>query len=65
MPALAVDGVEPTAQTIASGKYPYVLKVYAAYRKDAKPDAPAMRLLDWLVSDEGQKVVAESGYVRR
>jgi phosphate transport system substrate-binding protein len=60
---IAIDGVEPTAETIASGKYPMATPVYAAIRADEAADAPAAKLLNWLLSDEGQAVVRESGYV--
>jgi ABC-type phosphate transport system substrate-binding protein len=61
--AIAVNGVEPTAETIASGKYPYVTPVYAIRRGGEPEDSAASRLLKWLLSDEGQAVVRESGYV--
>ena len=60
---IAVDGIEPTPQAIASGKYPLVFPVYAAMRKGTDPLSPAGRLVQWLKSDEGQKIVRESGYV--
>ncbi|MEI8196341.1 MAG: substrate-binding domain-containing protein [Phycisphaerae bacterium] len=60
---LAVDGVEPTAATIASGRYPLVAPVYAAYREGDPSDSPGMKLLAWLLSPEGQAIVRESGYV--
>ena len=60
---LAVDGVEPTAETITSGAYPFVVPVVAACRADAPADGAARKMLDWLLSDEGQAIVRESGYV--
>jgi ABC-type phosphate transport system substrate-binding protein len=60
---LAIDGVEPTAETIASGKYPLVAEVYAACREGEAADSPAMKMLNWLISPEGQAVIKESGYV--
>ena len=60
---IAVDGVEPTPETIASGKYPYVVPIYAIRRAGEPADSAAARLLNWLLSDEGQGVVKESGYV--
>jgi phosphate transport system substrate-binding protein len=60
---LAIDGVAPTLETIASGKYPWVTRVYVAYRAGAKENSPAMKLLRWMTSEEGQEVVRESGYV--
>jgi phosphate transport system substrate-binding protein len=61
--AIAIDGVEATAETIASGKYPLVFPLYADYRESDPPDSPARKLLAWLQSAEGQSVVRESGYV--
>ena len=61
--SLAIDGVEPTAESIASGAYPWSTRVYAAWREGEPELAPAMRLLRWLRSPEGQAVVAESGYI--
>ena len=60
---LSIDGVEPSAATIASGKYPLRAPVYAVYRKGEPTDGKPMQLLRWLLSDEGQGVVRESGYV--
>ncbi len=60
---LAVDGVQPTYETISSGKYPYVTKVYVVVRKDQAADTHPLKLRDWLLSKEGQQVVRESGYV--
>jgi phosphate transport system substrate-binding protein len=60
---VAINGVEPNAQTIAAKTYPLVTVVYAAFRSGESPDTPAMKLLNWLLSPEGQRVVRESGYV--
>lgn len=60
---MPIDGVEPTRETIASGRYPLVTKVYAACRKGEPEDSSARKLIRWLLSPEGQKVVQESGYV--
>ena len=61
--SVAIDGIEPDAESIASGKYPFTSDVYAAYRAGEPEDSPAMKLLAWLLSPEGQAVVRESGYV--
>jgi phosphate transport system substrate-binding protein len=60
---IAVDGAEPTFDTIRRRKYPYATEVFAVTRKGIDPQAPAARLRDWLLSAEGQSVVRESGYV--
>jgi phosphate transport system substrate-binding protein len=61
--ALSIDGVSPNAETIASGRYPFATQVHAAYREDAPVDGATRKLVQWLLSEEGQAVVAESGYV--
>ena len=60
---LAVDGVEPTFETIRDRKYPYAAEVLVVTRKGMDPAAPAARWRAWLMSPEGQAVVRESGYV--
>jgi len=60
---LAIDGVAPSAKTIAVGSYPLATDVYIVTRKDLPADHPAAKLRDWLLSAEGQRVVADSGYV--
>jgi phosphate transport system substrate-binding protein len=60
---IAVDGVEPTYESIRRRKYPYVSDVLVVTRKGIAADLPAKRLRDWLLSPEGQAVVRESGYV--
>ena len=61
--AIAVDGIEPTYETIRDRKYPYTCEVFVVTRKGLDENAPARRLRDWLRSPEGQAVVRESGYV--
>ena len=60
---LAINGVLPTSQTIADKTYPLVEPVYVVTRKDIAPDGPAATLRDWLLSNDGQKLIAQSGYV--
>ena len=60
---LAVDGVEPTAETIRTRKYPYTAEVLVVTRTGLDPATPTARWRAWLLSAEGQAVVRESGYV--
>jgi len=60
---LAVDGTGPTSATIASGAYPFVAPVWAVTRADLDTGCLAHQLRDWLLTAEGQAVVAKSGYV--
>ena len=60
---LAVDGVEPSRESIASGAYPLVTGYYAVHRSDLPEAHPARRMVAWLLSPEGQAVACQSGYV--
>jgi phosphate transport system substrate-binding protein len=60
---LAVNGIVPSAETIASGEYPLTTEVYVVTRGDLDPDSPAARLREWLLTEDGQRVVEDSGYV--
>ena len=58
---LSVDGVAPTAETIASGEYELVNDFYVVTNELSSGNA--MMIRDWLLSDEGQAFVEECGYV--
>ncbi len=60
---LALNGIEPSAENIQNGSYPIIAQFYAIYRKDnTNENIPV--LIDWILSEEGQKLIEESGYVR-
>ena len=61
---LAVDGIAPSDETIGNGTYPIVSTTYMVLRKDEPKDSNARKLADWILSDEGQSVAEEAGYVR-
>lgn len=61
---LAVNGVKPSAQTISDGSYPIQTAYYAVTRSDLPEDSSAAKLLAWILSEEGQKVAQEAGYVK-
>lgn len=58
---LAVGGVDPNTDTIRSGRYPFLNNYYAVC--SAQPTESTQVLYDWILSDEGQKLVAQEGYV--
>lgn len=60
---LAIDGVAPSNEAIASGEYPYTQYNYAVIRKDEKEDSPARQLFDFLTTPEGKALMAAQGYV--
>lgn len=60
---LSLNGVYPSAENIQSKRYPIVAQFYAIYRADN--DNPNVKILiDWLLSDEGQSLIEQCGYVR-
>ena len=66
---LALNGVEPTKETIRDGSYPISSAFYAVTAspkghpaaKDTDEDLAA--LLDWTLSPQGQSIVEKAGYV--
>ena len=60
---LSIDGVEPNDDTIRSGEYPIRTYYYAVMDADTPEGSPAAILFDWLLSQEGQDLVAHEGYV--
>ncbi len=60
---LAVDGVYPTAAHIADRSYPIVAEFYAVYAADNENEN-IIRLIDWILSEEGQGLIEACGYVR-
>ncbi|MBE6791567.1 MAG: phosphate ABC transporter substrate-binding protein, PhoT family [Ruminococcaceae bacterium] len=60
---LSLNGVYPSAENIRNGSYPVIAKFYAIYRADNKNENIPL-LVDWLLSDEGQRLIEETGYVR-
>jgi len=59
---LSVDGVAPTAENIRNGSYSIVTPIYAVtYEENPNPNVEA--LLNWILSEEGQYIINETGYV--
>jgi len=59
---IGIDGVQPTLENIKSRVYPYTTEVYAVLRSDSPSNSLAARLRDWLLTPQGQELVAQSGY---
>ena len=60
---LSVDGVAPTNETIAEGKYPYVNDFYVVIRKDAPEYSPERILYNWICSEQGKELARRENYV--
>lgn len=59
---LAVDGIMPTDKTIADGSYPLAGYNYIVLRADESKDSPVRRLVEFMLSEAGQNVVANAGF---
>lgn len=66
---LAIDGVEPTKETIRDGSYPIASYFYAvtASRAGQPPleetNPRVAALLEWILSEQGQEIIERTGYV--
>ncbi len=60
---ISLNGVYPSAENIQNRSYPVVAEFYAIYRAD-NDNENIQILIDWLLSDEGQNLIEQTGYVR-
>ena len=66
---LALNGIEPTRETIWDGSYPIASEFYAVTCAPIGSPAPEVSnpylssFLDWILSEEGQFLVEKTGYV--
>lgn len=60
---LSLNGVYPSTENIQNRSYPVVAQFYAIYRADNENEN-IKTLIDWILSDEGQTLIEECGYVR-
>ena len=59
---IAIEGVAPTKENIKNGAYPIIAPVYAM-TYEGNQNENVHKLIDWILSDEGQYIIEESGYV--
>ncbi|MDE7294767.1 MAG: substrate-binding domain-containing protein [Oscillospiraceae bacterium] len=59
---LSLNGVYPDKESISKGEYPICVDFYAVYdRRNTNPNIPT--LIDWFLSENGQRIIEETGYV--
>ena len=69
MRLLALDGVAPTQETIRDGSYPisdsfFAITAAPIGAPDPRESNPNLNaFLDWILSEQGQQIVEDSGYV--
>ena len=59
--ALKVDGVEATTENVSNGTYK-IARPFNVVTKDGLSDV-AQEFMDYILSDEGQKVIEDNGYI--
>lgn len=60
---LAVDDVVPNGDTIREGGYPFLSPYYLIMQAGLPEDSPTKLLFDWILSEEGQRLTTQEGYV--
>lgn len=64
MKLLSIDGTKPTYDNIRTGLYNLQTKYYAVIRKDEPESSNTRKLLNAMISEKGQNIVKEAGYVQ-
>ena len=59
---IAIDGVAPTVENIKNKTYPIITPVYAV-TYEGNTNQNVDKLIDWMLSDEGQYIIEQTGYV--
>lgn len=59
---IKVDGVEPSDENVKNKSYPFTAP-YNGVIRSSDIDGVGGKFLDWMLSEEGQKVIAQAGYV--
>jgi phosphate transport system substrate-binding protein len=59
--AVAFDGVMPSRQTVKEGKYAIARGLYSSTK--GEPTGLTRKFLDYLLTAEGQQIVAEQGFI--
>jgi phosphate transport system substrate-binding protein len=60
---LAIEGIEPTPENIASNKYPFTANLYAITLKD-NPKPTIDPFLEWMQGPQGQEIIEKIGYIK-
>ena len=58
---LSVDGVRPTRENIENGSYPLTVALCLITRTN-DPNPNVQKMIDFILSDDGQRIVRETGY---
>jgi phosphate transport system substrate-binding protein len=61
--AIAIDGIQPAAETVATGKYP-IVKDFAVVTR-GEPQGVARSFIDFIAGPEGHRIMTSFGLVPR
>jgi phosphate transport system substrate-binding protein len=59
---LSIDGIAPTLENIASGRYPSIKTLGLVWREDILPDS-ARAFVEFVQSDDGAEILMSHGYL--
>lgn len=59
--AVSIDGESPSAANVQAGKYPFARELY--FYTNGAPSGEAAKFIAFVLSPEGQKIVAKVGFV--
>lgn len=59
---VAIDGIAPTAENVRNETYPIIAPIYAVTYEEQKNEN-VNKLLQWILSEEGQELIEKTGYV--
>ncbi len=59
---LAVDGIDPSNNSIGDGSYPLTNDFYVVIRKSAEENSPERVLYNWICSEQGAELVKQENY---
>lgn len=59
--AATLDGISAASENVASGKYPMARPLF--FLTDGKPQGQVKKFIDYVLSDPGQKLLTEHGYL--
>jgi ABC-type phosphate transport system, periplasmic component len=57
---LKINGIAPSIDNIQNGSYPFVGDFYAV--TNGEPSGNTKLLIDWILSSQGQEIIAKTGY---
>ena len=63
VPKIAINGIFPAENTIKTGTYPFIAKLYVAIRSDLDNKTMAYKLYEWLQSEHAKYTISECGFI--